>query len=132
MVCLNKPTLLTALDIWSKIYLKCAESDGRIDSSEKVLIGMNKVLRVVMFIIELAMNLWGTVVVFGAWATWTYDLEKYKANMDELNYCKNLPMTFAFADLIISWVSSKEQKKGILERDFRSASHWSHAVVALR
>ena len=45
MVCLNKPTLLTALDIWSKIYLKCAESDGRIDSSEKVLIGMNKVFR---------------------------------------------------------------------------------------
>ena len=102
----NEPTLLTVVDIWSKIYQKCAESDGHIDASEQMLITINKVFMVVMFIIELAITLWGTVVVFGAWATWTYDSEE----KDELNYCEYSPMTFAFTILLLKWVSSMDSR----------------------
>ena len=58
-----------------------------------------------MIIVQLVMLIWGSVVVFGAWATWTDDLDAYKANMDTLNYCEYQPMIFAFSILLIKWVS---------------------------
>ena len=68
--------------------------------------GVNKMSSGVMSIIDFVMLIWGSVVVFGAWATWTDDLEEYNSNMDELNYCKYQPMIFAFSILLIKWVSS--------------------------
>ena len=70
--------------------------------------GVNKMSSGVMTIVDFVMLIWGSVVVFGAWATWTSDLDKYNANMDELNYCEYQPMVFAFSILLIKWVSSLE------------------------
>ena len=67
--------------------------------------GINKMSSGVMTIIDFVMLIWGSVVVFGAWATWTDDLEKYNADKDGLNYCEYNPMMFAFVILLIKWVS---------------------------
>ena len=99
------PSFLTAINTWAKIYKKCAERDGKIDCGEKFGMGVNKMSSGVMTIIDFVMLIWGSVVVFGAWATWTDDLPTYNANMDELNYCKYQPMIFAFSILLIKWVS---------------------------
>ena len=65
---------------------------------------INTTFILIMIIVDFAMIIWGSVVVFGAWASWTGDIEKYE-NMDDFNYCKSTPMIFAFTILIIKWVS---------------------------
>jgi len=93
-----------SINTWAKIYKKCAERDGKIDCGEKVGMGINKMSSGVMTIIDFVMLIWGSVVVFGAWATWTDDLEKYNADKDGLNYCVYNPMMFAFVILLIKWI----------------------------
>ena len=66
---------------------------------------INTTFILIMIIVDFAMIIWGSVVVFGAWATWTGDMEKYDENTDDFNYCKSTPMIFAFTILIIKWVS---------------------------
>ena len=56
--------------------------------------------------VEFMLLIWGSVVVFGAWARWTDDFDKYKNNRDEWNYCMYTPMILAFTLLLIKWVSS--------------------------
>merc|ERR1712141_506263 len=58
----------------------------------------------VMLLIEIAMLIWGSVVVFGAWATWTDDYAEFNANPDEMNYCRYQPMVFAFSILLVKWI----------------------------
>ena len=106
---------LTAINTWAKIYKKCAERDGKIDCGEKFGMAVNKMSSGVMTIIDFVMLIWGSVVVFGAWATWTDDLDEYNSNKDELNYCKYNPMIFAFSILLIKWVSSMEQQDDCLD-----------------
>merc|ERR1712061_931274 len=93
-----------SINTWAKIYKKCAERDGKIDCGEKIGMGVNKMSSGVMTIIDFVMLIWGSVVVFGAWATWTDDLDQYKADMDTLNYCEYQPMIFAFVILLIKWI----------------------------
>ena len=75
---------------------------------------INTTFTLFMVIVEIAMIIWGSVVVFGAWASWTGDIEKYE-NMDDFNYCKSTPMIFAFTILLIKWVSSMEQQDDCLD-----------------
>merc|ERR1712137_121151 len=58
----------------------------------------------VMGIVDFAMLIWGSVVVFGAWANWTDDFEEYKDNPEKFNFCENSPMMAAFIILILKWV----------------------------
>ena len=53
----------------------------------------------VTFIASIAIFIWGTVVVFGAWANWTDDFETFKANPVKMNFCERIPMMTAFAIL---------------------------------
>ena len=99
-------SILTAINTWAKIYKKWAERDGRIDSCEKICIRFNRFSGLAMIIVQLVMLIWGSVVVFGAWATWTDDFGKYSENTDEFNFCKYRPMVFAFRLLLLQWVSS--------------------------
>ena len=77
-------------------------SDGESDSCELVL----WFCFVVTFIIEFAMIIWGSVVVFGAWGSWTWKWEEYNNNTDDMNFCEYTPMVFAFVLLIFKWVST--------------------------
>ena len=58
-----------------------------------------------LVIFELSCIIWGSVVVFGAYKDWTYDVEKYGDN-----FCEYTPMMFAFVFLIIKWVRSDKDK----------------------
>jgi len=93
-----------SINTWAKIYKKYAERDGKIDSGEKIVLGINKMSSNVMFLIEFVMLIWGSVVVFGAWATWTDDYEEFNANQEEMNYCRYNPMVFAFSILLVKWI----------------------------
>merc|ERR1711981_428185 len=53
-----------------------------------------------LVIMEFSILIWGSVVVFGAYKDWTYDVKKYSDN-----YCEYTPMVFAFVILIMKWVS---------------------------
>merc|ERR1711990_928752 len=93
-----------SINTWAKIYEKCAERDGKIDCGEKVGMGVNKMSSGVMTLIDFVMLIWGSVVVFGAWSTWTDNWEEYQENLDEMNYCMNQPMMTAFVLLLIKWI----------------------------
>ena len=86
------------------MYKKCAERDGKIDCGEKVGMAVNKMSSGVMTIVDFVMLIWGSVVVFGAWANWTDDWDVAQQN-EELNYCMNTPMMTAFVLLLLKWVS---------------------------
>ena len=49
-------------------------------------------------------SLQGSVVVFGAWSSWTDEYAEYASHPEKYNYCANQPMMFAFVILIINWV----------------------------
>ena len=104
-VLLNIIHIMTAINTWAKFYKKCAERDGKIDCGEKVGMAVNKMSSGVMTLVDFVMLIWGSVVVFGAWSTWTYDYNEYKEDMDEKNYCMYQPMMTAFVLLLIKWVS---------------------------
>jgi hypothetical protein len=87
---------------WAKMYKKCAERDGKIDCGEKVGMAINSFSSGVMTIVDFAMLIWGSVVVFGAWSTWTYNFDDYKP--EENNFCEYTPMMTAFVILILKWV----------------------------
>ena len=53
-------------------------------------------------LINLGLMGWGSVEVFGAYSSWSYE-EKDKDNKD-LSYCPYTPFMFAFVLLILSWV----------------------------
>ena len=84
------------------MYKKCAERDGKIDCGEKVGMAINSFSSGVMTIVDFAMLIWGSVVVFGAYSTWTYNYDKY--NPEENNFCEYTPMMTAFVILILKWV----------------------------
>merc|ERR1712045_209319 len=89
---------------WAKMYKKCAERDGKIDCGEKVGMAINSFSTGCMTIVDFAMLIWGSVVVFGAWATWTDNYEEYEKDPENMNYCMNQPMMTAFVILILKWV----------------------------
>merc|ERR1711974_73198 len=93
-----------SINTWAKIYKKCAERDGKIDCGEKVGMGINKMSSGVMTIVDFVMLIWGSVVVFGAWANWTDDWEKYSGDKEAMNFCEYQPMIFAFSILLIKWI----------------------------
>ena len=96
---------ISVLNGWSKMYKKCAERDGKIDCGEKFSMAVNSASSTIMSIVDFAAMIWGSVVVFGAWATWTDDYATYAADTDAYNYCAHTPMMTAFVILILKWVS---------------------------
>jgi len=89
---------------WSKFYKWCAERDGKVDKCEKFNMMVNSFSTGCMTIVDFAMLIWGSVVVFGAWATWTDNYEEYEKDPENMNYCMNQPMMTAFVILILKWV----------------------------
>ena len=61
-------------------------------------------LEYVTFILNVGILTWGSVLVFGAWASWTSDFDTYKTNREALNFCNYIPMMVAFIIILIGWV----------------------------
>ena len=94
------------------MYKKCAERDGKIDCGEKVGMAVNKMSSGIMTIVDFVMLIWGSVVVFGAWSTWTDDYDRFQTE-EGLNYCMNTPMMTAFVLLLLKWVSYDDRCKRV-------------------
>ena len=79
----------------------------------------------VMVILDIVMTIWGSVVVFGAWASWTYDknenqslnLDYEDPNPEGKNFCEYTPMMTAFVLLLLKWVICPQNKKFRLNID---------------
>ena len=64
----------------------------------------------VMIILDIVITIWGSAVVFGAWASWTYEKNENE-NPEELNFCEYTPMMTAFVLLLLKWVIFPQEKK---------------------
>jgi len=107
----------------SNFCTKKAMADGIIDQTEKRNLTIMKVVGGLVALVQVVILFWGTVVVFGSYANWTYeggsfqntttieslnieqlkDNSKYEDHTNE-NFCKYEPMTLAFVLLILAWV----------------------------
>merc|ERR1719206_711910 len=92
------------VNIISKASQYIAEQDGKISGCEKCGLCIFRTASGIMAAVDFAMLIWGSVIVFGAWSSWTDDYQLYSANPDSYNYCQYEPMMFAFCILIIKWV----------------------------
>eukprot|EP00092_Neocalanus_flemingeri_P097040 GFUD01123599.1.p1 GENE.GFUD01123599.1~~GFUD01123599.1.p1 ORF type:complete len:213 (+),score=45.24 GFUD01123599.1:145-783(+) len=92
------------VSIVSHISKYLAMRDGKVDCGEKCGLGILSFASFGMVIADIVMLIWGSVLVFGAWSTWTDDYATYAAAPEELNYCAYQPMMTAFVILIIKWV----------------------------
>ena len=93
------------INFLSKVAWYLAERYGIISNSEAYCcLAFLKFGSVCFIVADLAILIWGSVVVFGAWANWTDDYDKYISDPEKFNYCANEPMMFAFVILIIKWV----------------------------
>ena len=98
------------------MYKQCAEKDGVITCGEKFGMGLNSFASGAMTIVDFAMLIWvgtfkilpffnlfidqGSVVVFGAYSTWTYD----EADVAKEEYCAYTPYMTAFIILLLKWI----------------------------
>merc|ERR1719278_2325274 len=75
-----------------------AMKDGKITASENCGLCLLGLLSGVLGITLLVILIWGSVVVFGSWPNWTSE------DITSEDYCKELPMHFAFGILVTAWV----------------------------
>eukprot|EP00090_Calanus_glacialis_P015274 TRINITY_DN24135_c0_g1_i1.p1 TRINITY_DN24135_c0_g1~~TRINITY_DN24135_c0_g1_i1.p1 ORF type:complete len:211 (-),score=52.58 TRINITY_DN24135_c0_g1_i1:59-691(-) len=96
--------LTNILNILSKLFLVQAVKDGKITSFETCGIWLLLAASGAMVIVDLVILIWGSVVVFGAWSSWTDDYDEYAAQPEIFNYCAYTPMVFAFVILLLKWI----------------------------
>ena len=58
----------------------------------------------VAIIFDFGVMIWGSIVVFGAYSSWSYDENDKDKNEDEYSYCPYTPFMTAFVLLILEWV----------------------------
>lgn len=64
---------------------------------------LTKSLTPLITLVQFCIFIWGTIVVFGYYSSWSYN--KIEAGLDiEKYYCAYTPYMFAFVLLIITWV----------------------------
>jgi len=66
------------------------------DQDDKIVKNLSPLVALAMF----AVTIWGSIVVFGPYSEWKYDIE----NKSDEKYCEYTPFMFAFVVLIIDWV----------------------------
>jgi len=87
------------IGILSSLAEWCALRDGKISAGENCVLAILRFAAFIVVICDFVVVIWGSVVVFGNYSKWTYDVT------DEGNdgYCHYTPMMFAFVLLIIKW-----------------------------
>ena len=96
------------LVVWDALS-KCLPNSNKETPSETLVVRMcikvSDFFSLVFLVVNyIAIPIWGSIVVFGAWANRTDDFDAYKANPEELNFCAHTPMMTAFVILILKWV----------------------------
>jgi len=66
-----------------------------------------KALTPLIGLVQFCIFLWGTIIVFGYYSTWSYDIDSVTNTSDgedKIYYCNYTPYMFAFVLLILKWV----------------------------
>merc|ERR1712228_441578 len=80
------------------IAQKCAMKDGKITIGEKCGLNFLSFITGMMWLGDLGLAIWGSVVVFGAYSEWSYEGDVGP------NYCDYTCFMFAFVLLILRWL----------------------------
>ena len=86
--------VIQALIVWAKIIPKISKDS----CIETPIQAVNSSTMAILAIVEFAILIWGSVVVFGSWSKWT------RKDPISNDYCAFTPMMTAFVILIIKWV----------------------------
>ena len=81
----------------SRFKTRWALKDGKISVSERRLLWFLGVSTSIMLLADLIVVVWGSVVVFSNYASWSY------TDTTSPSYCAHTPMLFAFVLLLVSW-----------------------------
>ena len=87
------------LNIGAQIYVNWAWSDGIITTRERIIMGVFSFSNGLMILVNLALFIWGCVVVFSVLTKWT------KKDRDSEFFCETTPFMTALAVVIIKLVS---------------------------
>jgi len=83
------------------ISQKCAMKDGKVTFGEQCGLNFLSFITGMMWLGDLGLAIWGSVVVFGAYSTWTYaEAENTEGNTV---FCDYTCFMFAFVLLILRW-----------------------------
>jgi len=93
--------VLNLMGLIGVIAQKCAMKDGKVTCGEQCGLNFLSFITGMMWLGDLGLAIWGSVVVFGAYSTWTYDL---KAAAKDDTYCDYTCFMFAFVLLILRWL----------------------------
>ena len=86
------------LNIGAQIYVNWAWSDGIITTRERIIMGVFSFSNGLMILVNLALFIWGCVVVFSVLTKWT------KKDRDSEFFCETTPFMTALAVVIIKLV----------------------------
>merc|ERR1712080_466510 len=82
----------------------CMDRDNEIGLCECLMKCCLGNIKFLIMIAEIVIVIWGSVVVFGNYASWTYDAKDKGNDKDDMQFCEYTPMQFAFVLLILKWV----------------------------
>jgi len=92
------------VSLLSKFSKYMAEKDGKVTCGEKCGLTILRVASLILIIADLAILIWGSILVFSSWPHWTSKWDKFAGNPGKYNFCAKTPMLTAFVVLIIKWL----------------------------
>ena len=95
---------LNVLNVTTKIYRTNVLDHRNNSFAKRCGLEILLISSSVMTIVAVVLIIWGAFLVFGSFGSWTYNVDQYRRNMEDLNYCPYTPMMTAFVILIVKFI----------------------------
>ena len=95
---------LNVLNVTTKIYRTNVLDHRNNSFAKRCGLEILLISSSVMTIVDVVLIIWGAFLVFGSFGSWTYNVDQYRRNMEDLNYCPYTPMMTAFVILIVKCI----------------------------
>ena len=95
---------LNVLNVTNKIYRTNVLDHRNNSFTKRCGLEILLISSSVMTIVDVVLIIWGAFLVFGSFGSWTYNVDQYRRNMEDLNYCPYTPMMTAFVILIVKCI----------------------------
>jgi len=92
--------VLNLLGIMAQCAQKMAEKDGKITCGEKFGLGLLSFVSAMLWCVDFGLAIWGSIVVFGAYPTWSYEVLAVQTE----EFCDYTCFMVAFVLLILRWL----------------------------